>query len=381
MNIVGLYSWLVPKEITMRILPFCLLLLFGFEAFATIEPEEISSSTLAAPEPSWFIAKGLMGPGYLFDSQDGEMRGLLSLTPWTPSVLRHPKRKELYAAEVHYSRRSRGTRTDLLSIIDHSTLSQIAEIKIPNKVSSLAFPEYLGLLSDNRHITIFNMTPAQSVSVVDIIDREFVEEISTPGCALQMPIKDRAFLMMCGDGTLQKIELNKNGTEKSRSRSREFFSVEDDPVFDKPIKINDSWELISFEGNIFNVTEKNQGIAISESWSILGEGDEGWRVGGVQIMAVNQSLNLLFTIMHQGGIDTHETPGNEIWVFDRKRKKRVGKITSESLVNNIMVTQTENPKLIASRALEPMVDVYDIRTLKKERTIHAGQNVGLLLPY
>jgi hypothetical protein len=28
-----------------------------------------------------------------------------------------------------------------------------------------------------------------------------------------------------------------------------------------------------------------------------------------------------------------------------------------------------------------MVDVYDIKTLKKEHTIHAGQNVSLLLPY
>ena len=98
-------------------------------------------------------------------------------------------------------------------------------------------------------------------------------------------------------------------------------------------------------------------------------------------MAVSEELNLLFTIMHQGGIDTHETPGNEIWIFDRERQTRIAKISSEALVNNILVTQTKNPKLIASRALEPMVDVYDIRTLKKEHTIHAGQLVGLLLPY
>ena len=98
-------------------------------------------------------------------------------------------------------------------------------------------------------------------------------------------------------------------------------------------------------------------------------------------MAVNEKLNLLFTIMHQGGIDTHETPGNEIWIFDRDRQKRIAKISTEALINNILVTQTQIPKLIASRALEPMVDVYDIRTLKKEHTIHAGPDVGLLLPY
>ena len=28
-----------------------------------------------------------------------------------------------------------------------------------------------------------------------------------------------------------------------------------------------------------------------------------------------------------------------------------------------------------------LVDIYDVRTLKKDRTILAGQNVGVLLPY
>ena len=355
--------------------------LFSLNAYAEIKPEVLVRGTLGEAQPSWFLAKGLMGPAYLFDSEDGEMQGLLSLTPWTPSVVRHPKRKELYAAEVHYSRRVGGTRTDILSIIDHSTLNPIAEVKIPNKVSSLAFPEYLGLLSDNRHVTVFNMTPAQSVTVVDILDREFVQEISTPGCALQMPVKNRAFLMMCGDGTLQRISLTKNGTEQDRVRSEIFFSVEDDPIFDKPVKVGDSWELISFEGNIFNATEDNQEISISEPWSIKGEGDSGWKVGGTQIMAIHKDLDLLFVVMHQGGVDTHEQPGNEIWIFNRGSHQRIARLTTESLINSLMVTQTANPKLILSRATEPMVDVYDIKTLKKEHTIHAGQNVGLLLPY
>ena len=374
---------MLRRLLKMKTVTAFLFLLIGLGAQAGIDPEPTPPPLeyLGDPEPSWFLAKGTLGPAYLFDSETGEMQGLLSITPWTPSIIRHPTRKELYAAEVHYSRRTRGTRNDILSIIDHSSLSGVAEIDIPDKIASLAFPQYLGLLSDSRHLTIFNMTPAQSVSVVDVLNRQFVEEISTPGCALQMPVEKRAFLMICGDGTLQRIELKKNGTEKSRSRSDEFFSVEDDPIFDKPIKVGKSWELISFEGNLFNVSMKGNNISIGEPWSIIKEGDEGWRVGGIQVMTIHEGLDLLFTIMHQGGVDTHETPGKEIWVFDRKRQTRIAKIVSDKLINSILVTQTNNPKLIASRALEPMVDIYDVRTLKKDRTILAGQNVGVLLPY
>ncbi|HAE19790.1 MAG TPA: hypothetical protein DCG41_11280, partial [Verrucomicrobiales bacterium] len=165
---------MLRRLLKMKTVTAFLFLLIGLGAQAGIDPEPTPPplESLGGPEPSWFLAKGTLGPAYLFDSETGEMQGLLSITPWTPSIIRHPTRKELYAAEVHYSRRTRGTRNDILSIIDHSSLSGVAEIDIPDKIASLAFPQYLGLLSDSRHLTIFNMTPAQSVSVVDVLNRQ-----------------------------------------------------------------------------------------------------------------------------------------------------------------------------------------------------------------
>ena len=66
------------------------------------------------------------------------MIGTLSLTPWTPTVRRHPERGEIYAAETHYSRRHDGERTDVLRIYAHETLAPVGEIPIPNKIAAPA---------------------------------------------------------------------------------------------------------------------------------------------------------------------------------------------------------------------------------------------------
>jgi methylamine dehydrogenase heavy chain len=350
-------------------------------ANADVQPETVGETLLTDPQDTWFIAKGALGPGYIFDSQDGTMKGLLSLSAWTPSVVRHPERAELYGAEVHYSRTYRGKRTDIVSVIDHATLTPVAEIPIPNKVASLTFPRYLSLLSDRRLLTVFNMTPAQSVSIVDTQSRQFVTELSTPGCALTMPVENRGFLMLCGDGTLQLLRLDSDGQEVSRVRSDVFFSVEDDPVFDQPVSFGDSWQFISFEGLVYEASVEGEVIRVTEPWSVMSDEDAGWRVGGRQIIAVNEALNLMAVIVHQGGIDTHEDPGTQFWIFDRSSKRRIARVQVDAPINSILITAGDSPILVASRALEPVVDIYDIITTKKQRSINAGQVVGLLLPY
>ena len=348
-----------------------------------LEPEQIGQETLGEPSPTWFVAKNTMGPAYVFDSKTGHMQGLISLTPYTPSIVRHPHRNEIYGAEIHYERRYGGKRQDILSIIDHETLAPIDEIDIPNKIASLAFPQYIGLMSDQRHVTVFNMTPAASVSVVDVTQRMFVEEIATPGCALTMPVENQSFLMLCGDGALQLIRLNDDGTENNRYRSKTFFSVEEDPIFDQPVRTGpSSWQLISFEGNVFDVSIQGNQSVISEPWSVIGDKDKGWRVGGGQLMTINTGLDLLFVVVHEGGKDTHENPGTEVWVFDRGSKRRIAKMKMEKAVRSILVTQSASePYLIASRASEPVVDVYDVLTAKLRHSIQAGQTVNVLLPY
>ena len=157
---------------------------------------------MPAPGAKWFIGKTRNG-GYIYDADTGEMKGLISLSSYTSGLEIDAVRKQFYAPEMYYTRGVHGERSDVVTIYDFDNLSPVGEVEIPKKTAVLGFRRHVGMLSDGRHFLVFNMTPAQSVSVVDVEERSFVGEISTPGCAMIMPVEDNDFLMICGDGTLQ----------------------------------------------------------------------------------------------------------------------------------------------------------------------------------
>jgi methylamine dehydrogenase heavy chain len=249
-------------------------------------------------------------------------------------------------------------------------LGAIAEVPIPPKTTVLWFRNYISLLDDERHVAIFNMTPAQSISIVDVIDREFVGEISTPGCALILPMPNRSFVMICGDGSLQLIRLDEKGHEVKRSRSNKFFVVEKDPVFDQVARTDDGWLLVSHAGLVFHVTTDGDSIKLSKPWSMLAaeDGAEEWRPGGFQPMGFHRGSRALYVLMHQGGIDTHYEEGEEVWVFDVDRQKRIGRLKLESTANAIQTTQEKTPKFLTISS-EGNVEVYDGQLLRHLRTI------------
>ena len=342
-----------------------------------VTPEAVSETVLAAPEPTWFIAKGGLGSAYVFDAADGEMRGTLSLTPWTPTVRRHPERNEIYAAETHYSRQYGGERDDVLRIYEHATLNPVAEIDVPDKITAL-HRHYLAILSGGRYVTVFNMTPAQSVSVVDVEDRRFVGEISTPGCAMTLSAGERGFLMMCGDGTLQWIGLDEAGAEAARVRSEPFFSVDKDPLFDEPVQTPAGWQFLSFEGLAVEASVEDGQIAVGGSWSILGDDDEGWRPGGGQPIAFHPGHDLLVVLMHEGKKDTQDQDGTEAWVFHRETERRIGRIKFEEgmTASSLLVVESDEPWLLA--AIAGGVRVFGLRTGKRERIIESTGGGSLL---
>jgi methylamine dehydrogenase heavy chain len=347
---------------------------------AEIAPETIGVARLGDPQPTWFFAKDFAGPAHLFDAADGLMLGLLSLSEWTPAVQPHAQRGEIYAAESYYTRRVHGERTDVLTVYDAVHLAPAAEVALPAKVAALPFRHYVSLLDDGRHLTVFNMTPAQSVSIVDVEARRFVGEISTPGCALTMPSVERSFLMLCGDGTLQLIRLDQRGAEARRVRSAAFFDVEQDPVFDRPAAMPGGWLLVTYEGQVFEVAVAGADISVSSPWSLLTERDreEHWRVGGNQVLAYHAGLDLMLTLMHVGDHDTHEEPGTEVWVFDRAAKRRIARIPMEGPVVSVHVTPTTEPLLVAARLRGP-IDVFDVVTGVRRQSIAEPGLTGFLL--
>lgn len=338
-------------------------------ANAQLPTETIGRATMPDPSDNWFIAKTGEG-AYVWDGMTGNVRGMMSLSSYTPAVEPNPARKEVYAAESYFSRGVHGDRTDILAIYDFENLSPIAEVEIPQKIAALSLRAHIGLMGNGRHVAVFNMTPGQSVSIVDVENRQFVGELSTAGCAMIMPVAENDFLMICGDGRLQLIRLNADGTEADRVRSREFFDLEEDPVFDRPVPTADGWLLASHEGRVFDVTTDGNRIRIGDGWSMLTDEDveDEWRPGGYQLKTLHLQTGLLFVLMHQGEKDTHHEPGTEIWVFDSETERRVARMELETAGKHILVTQESEPKLIVSDE-EGGLHIYDALTMKLDQTI------------
>ena len=355
------------------------LLLVAPASYSDITPEEAIVETLGQPTDDWFINRSGEG-AYLFDSASGHMLGLLSLTAYTPAIAVNRSRGEVYAAESYWSRLYRGKREEVLTVYDITTLSPVAEIDIPDKMAEVTGDINIGLMGNGKHVVVYNLTPAQSVSVVDVESRLFTAEISTPGCGMIMPVNDASFLMVCGDGTVQLIQLADDGTESKRVRSTRFFSVEDDAVFDRTARTRDGWLLVSHAGLAYDVSVDGEKISISKPWSMVSDAErkELWRPGGTGLLAVHRSSNLAFVLMHQGKVDTHHQPGSELWIFDTEKHKRVMRWVLDEPWSDILVLQGERPRLIAHTD-DGELQVYDALQQRFERTIaEPGPGVSLL---
>lgn len=347
---------------------------------AAAEPETPHVETLATPTGSWLMINGERGT-FIFDAADGEMQGFVSHNWYMPAIEPNVPRGELYLTDSFYSRGVTGTRTDVLTIVDLPTLSTKAEVELPAKTAALSFRHHIGMIGDRRHVAVLNMTPAQSISIVDVIDREFDGEISTPGCALIMPSGERGFLMICGDGTLQLIRIDGNGKETGRYRSRTFFDVEKDPVFARPMRTGNGWLLVSHGGLVYDVTVEGDEIRVGEPWSIRTARDreEQWRPGGQQPLAYYRESGLLYVLMHQGPVDTHGRPGTEVWVVDTGRRHRVARLALDVKGSNLLASDEPEPSLYVLDTKDN-VQVYDGHALKLRRTIDATDHpTGLWL--
>ena len=355
------------------------LLLGAPASFAEVEPEETGVEVLGQPTDNWVSNRSEEG-AYVFDTATGDMLGLFSLSPDTPGLAIDRDRGEAYAAESFVTRLYRGERNDVLTVYDITTLSPIAEIDIPDKMSEQSVETSFELTGNRKHVLIYNMTPAQSVSVIDIESRQFKAEISTPGCGMIMPVNDASFLMVCGDGTVQLITLAPDGSESNRVRSDKFFSVMDDAVFDRTARMRDEWLLVSHAGLAYDVSADGDNISVSEPWSLVSdeEREDLWRPGGDGLITSHRSSNLAFVLMHQGGVDTHHEPGSEVWIFDVDKHKRVVRWTLDEPWSHILVLQGERPRLIGY-ADDDNLQVYDAMEQRFERTItESGPGVWLL---
>ncbi len=304
-------------------------------ASAQLAPEAIGGvETLDTPfSAHWiWVSDAVNSRTTLVDLDSGRTLGIID-GGWGLTAALFPRRNEIYVPETHYSRGSRGDRTDVLTYYEAHSLAPVAETILPPKRAMNPLPTGNAALSDDdRFVAIFNMTPATSLSIVDVEQRRFVAEIATPGCSLVYGAGDRRFAMLCGDGAMLLVELDADGAELRKTRTRRFFDPQKDPVTEKAVRRGDRWIFVSFAGKIHEVDISGEQARFAEPWSLTSQSDqeESWRIGGRQILAVHEASGRLFALMHQGGEDSHKQDGSEVWIYDLATRERVDRIVLNS---------------------------------------------------
>lgn len=403
----------IPTRLWARF--FCGLMLLGVAAVSvadvTLDTPGRVEVLPAASDPHWmWVSDLLLQRRALVDLDDGHFLGLISTGYNSLAAVQPRSRPEIYVPETYYSRGSRGERTDVVTIYDAKSLLPQAEVEIPPRRAINVLPSgNVALSDDDRFLAVFNMTPATSLSIVDVEQRSFASEITTPGCSLVYAAGERRFLMLCGDGALLAIELDERGRELSRKRSERFFDPQLDPVTEKAVRGRDAWVFVSFDGMVHVVDISGGDLRIEPAWSLLSDAErrDSWRVGGSQHLALHAASGRLYSLMHQGGADTHKEPASELWVYDLVRRERVARrelahpgfsflgqdvdvgrewvwpfnrmwdwmldsvIPNPGLIH-VQVTQDDEPLLVTSAMIGSSMAVYDARSLELLRRVSAG---------
>jgi methylamine dehydrogenase heavy chain len=391
------------------------LLLPSFARAADIAPEKVGNvfELPAKPGPSWFWASDiLMHRTSLFDAADGRLLGTISSgsagSGFVVFPLFPPAHDEIYIAETYWSRGIRGERTDVVTVYDARTLKPKAEIPIPAKRGEY-YPGNASnaLTDDGRFMAVFNITPATSLSIVDVKERRFAGEVEAPGCSLVYSAGPRRFFMLCANGSALVLNLDDRGAVAKAERTEPFFDSVKDPITEKGVRRDNEWIFTSYDGVIHTVDVKGPTLAFGPTWSLLDDAEraENWRIGGLQHLAVHTASGRLYALMHQGPRDTHKDPGTEVWVFDLEERKRIarfavpnplvsfiadqaklGPVDQQPLssrvtravldaslpnvgVERILVTQEDKPLLVVSSGFPPTITVLDAETGKVNREI------------
>ncbi len=277
------------------------------------------------------------------------------------------RRSELYVAETFYSRGTRGTRTDVLTIYDKGSLAPIDELVLPGGKRGLFVSERyaMQLIDDDHILLVYNFTPAASVTLVDIDRREILNEINIPGCGLVYPSGKRGFASLCSNGSIHAVQFDKAGKVTSEKKLPSFFDVDDDPLFDKPVYIGGIAWFPSFKGDIQALDLSGDTPQVGVRWSLLSKAErrQNWRPGGWQIASVDDA-GLIYVLMHKDGKGgSHKDGGEEVWVFEHAKKQRVQRIKLKTWGISIEATRGPAPYLGVVNA-EMQLDVYDAKSGK-----------------
>ncbi|WP_181184425.1 MULTISPECIES: amine dehydrogenase large subunit [Cupriavidus] len=308
-----------------------------------------------------------------------------------PGIAQSPDHRFTYVATTYFSRGSTGDRTDVLEIHDNRTLQKVGEVVLPAKHGQQVTSLFNTTVSEEgAFVFVTNMTPATSMTIVDVAARKVVNEIDTAACVLAYPSGPRSFTSLCESGKALTVTLDEAGKEVKREQSDRFIDVEHDPVFTHAEHYGSGYVFVSFGGEVKTADFSASPARFGAPWQLLSKLDakQGWLPGGLQPFAVHKASHRLYVAMHQdtaganGG--SHKEGGTEIWVFDLNTHRRLARwpVVKAKLLPmlTLSVTQDDEPILFGSTGIG--LQAFDPRTGKSVlATSNMRQSIVTTFPF
>ena len=310
----------------------------------------------------------------LAETAGGQFKGMMTAS--FISTFQHSAvRNEHYVIEGFFSRGGRGgERSEFVTIYDPATLSVAAEVAIPNtRITGMPKRTASGLLAGDRFLAVYNFSPAQSISIVDLESREFVGEISTPGCGFIIPNGESSFTSLCSNGALLTTHLDADGKQSGSSSIEDVIDVQDDPVFEGGVFVDGKGYMPTFQGRIIQLDLSDKEVAVDGEWWLTGEDERNWRPGGMKPTMSDDAGIGYFLMNPEGGEGTHKDGGSEVWVYDLANKTRTDRIELKTWGLSLGSTGEGDERLMFVTNAEMGVDVY---RLPKGEFVHTLAPVG-----
>ena len=290
-----------------------------------------------------------------------------------PSFRESTKRGELYVAESFFARGTRGAQTDVLTIYDRATLALLGEVVLPGAKRMQVVPQKAALqvTRDGAFALVFNFTPASSVTVVDLAQREIVNEIAVPGCMLTYPFRRAGFVTLCGDGSLRGIELDLAGQVAREHGSGSFNDIDDDPMFMKAAWVGETAYFPTFAGWIQPLDLTGEEASPLARWRLetdLPEAPVGARPSGWQVISADADGRLYVLMRKDAGPGDHKYGGETVWVVDPVLR-RVTRVLSLDTPGVSIEATRGRPPLLAVTNADMQLDVYNPDSGARLRTI------------
>ncbi len=323
-----------------------------------LESETPFTNKLPTLSPHWAFLRGGFGSGgtRIFSGDTGKMVGMVNTSQWSDLAI-DPTNKFFYVSETIWTKTIRGTRQDMVSVYDPSTLELVSEITIPGRLLIGGRKNNFVISDDGKTGYIYNFSPASTVNVVDFEKRKLSQVVELPGCASIMPIAGVGFSALCSDGTLATVAIS--GRTSKITHSAPFFAATNDPIFDNYVydRAKAKATFLTYTGLVY---EAGIGATptIGQSWSLqaaagLRPGDTkpldiNWLPGGRQPMALNRTTGIMYVLMHAGEYWTQKEDGTEIWVVNLASKKIIKRVPIKKPAGNIEVSQDDKPLIFLS---------------------------------